>query len=120
MSTLFYGFPCVSRKMNTRKTSSRRVEENDAHEDISPQIEQVEQFSQRAQNFKVPFVGGGNVVLVAPPKWSNGDIRESFFSLSRAVTTQANLRMVPRVNVLEIIMMSMLRNFVKINRAMFL
>ena len=50
MSTFYYRFPCVSRKMNMRKTSTRRVEENDVHEEIPPQVEQV------TQGDKVPIV----------------------------------------------------------------
>ena len=46
MSNLFYGFPCVSRKMNTRKTPARRVEDNDVHEKIPPHVEKVPQGDQ--------------------------------------------------------------------------
>ncbi|TMW89773.1 hypothetical protein EJD97_016640 [Solanum chilense] len=96
--------------MNTRRTPDRRVEENDMQEGIPPQIKQVEQVPQCAQGDQVHIVGGGNDVPVDPPELSNRDIREAFISLARAMTTQANLSMVTRVNVVESTMTSRLRD----------
>ena len=65
-----YGFPCVSGKMNSRRTSASRVQENNAREEISPKIEEVSKVSQGAQDDQVPNVRGG----------TNSDIREALFS----------------------------------------
>ena len=66
MSTHFlWFFPCVSRKMNTRMTPAKRVEENEVQEEIPPQIRKVDLVSQSSQ---VPIVGSGNDVLVVPQK----------------------------------------------------
>ena len=75
MSTLLfsYGFPCVSRNMNTRRTSARRVEENEVQEEIPLEVEEVEQVPQGAQGDQVPIVGEVN----DPPELSNRDIREA-------------------------------------------
>lgn len=89
--------------MNTRKIPSRRVEKNDKHKEISPRVEQVPQGVQVAQvppqGDQVPNVEGGNDFPVVPPELSNSDIREALLALARDITTQANLNMVPRVNV---------------------
>ena len=50
--------------MNTRRTSTRRVQENDVNEDIVPQVEQVDQVLHMLKEIKVskmivPIVGGG-------------------------------------------------------------
>ena len=50
----------------------RRVEENEVQEEIRPRVEEVEQVPQDNQ---VPIVGGGNDVLVVPPKMTNSEIR---------------------------------------------
>ena len=65
MSTLFYGFPYFSSNMNTRRTPATRVKENDVHQEIPPQVEQV---LQGAQGDQVPIVGGDNDVRVVPPR----------------------------------------------------
>ena len=49
MSNIFYGFRCVSRKMSTKRTPSRRVVENDVHEEIPPQVEQFDKVPHGAQ-----------------------------------------------------------------------
>ena len=100
--------------MNTRRTLSRRVDENDVHEEVPPQVEQVPQGDQ------VPIVGGGNDVSVVPPEFCNSNIREALLGLDRAVTTQENLSKVPRVNVVESIMTTRLRDFVRMNPPIFL
>ncbi|TMW93482.1 hypothetical protein EJD97_011599 [Solanum chilense] len=103
--------------MNTRRTLSRRVDENDVHEEVPPQVEQV---PQGAQGDQVPIVGGGDDVSVVPPELSNSNIRETLLALARAVTTQENLSKVPRVNVLESTMTTKLRDFVRMNPPVFL
>ena len=50
---------------------------------------------------------------------TNKDIREALVALAEPVTTQINLCMVPRVNVVEIIMTSRLRDFVRMNPSIF-
>ena len=45
--------------MNTRSTPTRRVEENDVHEDIPPQVDQVPQDGKGAQGDHIPNVEGG-------------------------------------------------------------
>ena len=51
---------------------------------------------------------------------SNRYIREALLALARVVTTQANLKMVPRMNVVETTMTSRLRDFVRMNPPIFL
>ena len=58
ISTLFLWFPWVTSKINTRRTSARRVEENDLHEEILLQAEEVE----KVKGDQVPSVEGGNEV----------------------------------------------------------
>ena len=97
-----------------RRILSRRVDENDVHEEVPPQVEQVPQGDQ------VPIVGGGNDVSVVPPEFCNSNIRESLLALARSVTTQENLSKVPRVNVVESTMTNRLRYFVRMNPPIFL
>ena len=54
------------------------------------------------------------------PELSNIDTREALFALARAVTTQVNLSMMPRVNVVESTMTSRLRDFVRMSSLSFL
>ena len=63
---------------------------------------------------------GGNEVAGIPSEMSNRDIREAFLALARVVTTQANLSMVPRMNVVETTITSMLRDFVRMNSPIFI
>ena len=65
--------------MNTRRIPTRRVEENDVHEESSPQVEQA---PQGAQDDQVPIVEGSNDVPVVPPQLSSNDIRESLPDLA--------------------------------------
>ncbi|TMW86814.1 hypothetical protein EJD97_020854 [Solanum chilense] len=95
-----------------RRTPAKRVEENDVHEGVPPQVKKVEKFLQGDQ---VPIGGQGNDVPVVPPELSNSDIREALYALARAVTTQGNISMVPRMNVVESTMTSRLRDFVRMN-----
>ncbi|TMW89911.1 hypothetical protein EJD97_016460 [Solanum chilense] len=109
--------------MNTRRTSARILEENDVNEEIPPQVEQVIQGDQAAQVYQgdqVPIVGGGNDVLVVPPKMTNGDIREALLTLVRSLTTNMNRGIEPRVNVVESTMTSRLRDIVNMNPPTFL
>ena len=52
--------PCVSTMMNTRRKSTRRVEKNDVHEEIPPNVEQVPQGAQGSkfppQDYQVPIL----------------------------------------------------------------
>ena len=66
------------------------------------------------------LLGGGNDVLVVPSKLTNQEIREALFALARAVTTQVNLRLYSRLNVVQSTMTSRLRYFVRMNPAIFL
>ena len=50
----------------------------------------------------------------------NSDIREDLLGLALTVTTQANLSMVPRMNVVESTMTSRLSDFVRMNPPIFL
>ncbi|TMX04592.1 hypothetical protein EJD97_007021 [Solanum chilense] len=102
--------------MNTRRTPAKRVEENEVQEEIPPQVQKVEQVLQGDQDDQVPIVGGGDDV----PKLHNTDIREAFLALTRAITTQVNLNMVPRVNIVESTMTSRLREFVRMYPPIFL
>ena len=114
MSTLFLWFSLCYRKINTTRTPSRRVEENDVNEEIPPQVEHV------AQGDEVPIGGQGNDVLVVPPKMTNGEIREALLTLARDLTTHVNMDVAPRVNVVENTMASRLRDFVRMNPPIFL
>ncbi|XP_049394719.1 uncharacterized protein LOC125859009 [Solanum stenotomum] len=51
---------------------------------------------------------------------TNGEIREAFLSLARAMTTQANTDVRPRVNAIESIVASRLRDFKRMNPPTFL
>ncbi|WMV08905.1 hypothetical protein MTR67_002290 [Solanum verrucosum] len=56
-----------------------------------------------------------NVVPVVPPDITNGEIREGFLSLARAMTTQENRDVRPRVNAIENIVALRLRDFTRMN-----
>ena len=71
------------------------------------------------QGDQVPFIKGGNDVLVVPPQLSIRDIREALFAVARGVTTQTNLCMVPMMNVVQRTMTSSLRDFVRMNPPIF-
>ena len=89
-------------------------------EEITPQVEEVEQVCQGFQGYQVPIVCGGNDVPVVLLELSERDIKESFLILPEPVTIQVNLSMVPRVNVAGITMTSRLKDFVRINPHVFL
>ena len=55
--------------MYTRRTLTRRVEENNVHEEIPPQVEEVEEVPEGAQGNQVPDVS------VVPPELNNSAIR---------------------------------------------
>ncbi|TMX03048.1 hypothetical protein EJD97_018555 [Solanum chilense] len=81
--------------MNTTRTPSRRVNRNDVHEEINPQLEQVHQFLKVLKVHKmIKSLLWKEVMmfLFVPPELSNSNIREILLTLARAVTTQANLR----------------------------
>ncbi|TMX04211.1 hypothetical protein EJD97_010803, partial [Solanum chilense] len=72
-----------------RRIPARRVDENEEQEEILPQVEEVEK---GAQGDQVPIVGEAG-----------------------SMTTQVNLSMMPRPNVVESTMTSRLRDFVRMN-----
>ena len=90
------------------------------HEEIPRHVEEVEQVPQVSEGEQVPIVGGGNDGPVVAPKLNNSDTREDLLSLARVVTTRVNLILVPRVNVVESNMTSLLRDFVRMNPPIFL
>ena len=106
--------------MNSRRTPTRRIEENDVHEEIPPQVDEIEKVPQGFEGDQVPIIGGGNDVLVVPAELSNSDIRKSLLDLYRAVTTQVNLSIVTRVNGVYRTMKSRVIDFVRINPPIFL
>ena len=57
--------------------------------------------SSASQGDHIPNMEAGNGVPVVHPDLTNQEIREAFLTLARAVTTQVNLSMMPRTNVLE-------------------
>ena len=57
---------------------------------------------------------------MVPLELSNSVIREALLALARAVTTQANLSIVPRMNVVESTMTSRLRDFMRMDPSTFL
>ena len=63
---------------------------------------------------------GGNEVSEAHPELTNREIREALVALGQAMTTQINLSMMPKVNVVKSTMTSRLRDFVRINPPIFL
>ena len=64
-------------------------------------------------------MGGGNDIPVVPPELSDSNIREVLLALARVMTTQANLSIVPRINVVERTMTSRFRDFVRMNPPIF-
>ena len=75
-----------------RRKPSSRVEENEVQQELSPHLEEVQQFTQGNQ---VPIVSVGYDI----PELSNKDIRETLLALARAMTTQVSLSIVPRTNI---------------------
>ena len=71
------------------------------------------------QGDQVPIVEGGNDVLVVPPELSNSDIKKALLSLALDVTTQANLSMVPRMNIVESTMTLTLGYFLRMKPPIF-
>ena len=93
---------------NTRRMAARRLGEGRLNDKARPQVEQVIQDGQGDQGAQVspqgkhaPNVGGGNEVLVVPSELNNREIREALLALARAVTTQSNFNMDPRVKYME-------------------
>ncbi|TMX02267.1 hypothetical protein EJD97_022190 [Solanum chilense] len=107
--------------MNMRRTPARRVEENDVNEGLPPrgghvpQVDKVPQGSKGALNDQVPIVEGLNEVLIVPQEIANREIREALLTIARAVTTQVNRDIGPRVNAMQSTMTAILRDFVRMN-----
>ncbi|XP_015084123.1 uncharacterized protein LOC107027476 [Solanum pennellii] len=78
-------------------------------------VPQVNQVPQGVQDDQVPIVDGNNKVSIIPPEMDNGEIREALLTLARAMTTQVNRDIGPRVNAMESTMTSRLRDFVRMN-----
>ena len=78
--------------MNTKRTPTRRLYENEMQQEIPPQAQEVLQVPEDALCDQVHIVAGAD----DDPELSNRDIREAFFDLARAVTIQLNLSMVPK------------------------
>ena len=75
---------------------------------------------QGLQGDQVPIGNQENEVPVVPPVMTNEKIRAAFLTLAQAMTAQANLDVVPRVNVNESTAASRLRDFVRMNPPIFL
>ena len=89
MTVFINGFLCVNRKMITRRMVARRLEKGRVNEEIPPQVEEVQpvlQGDQGARGVQVPIGGQGNEVSVVPTEMTNGEIREAFLALARAMT----------------------------------
>ena len=65
-------------------------------------------------------MGGGNDVPVVPPEMTNREIREALLTIALVLTTHANMGSAPRVIIVESIMTSRLRDFVRMNTDIFL
>ena len=87
--------------VDTRRMATRRLEERTENDEIPPQVEKLLQGAQRAQ-------GGGNDVLVVPPRMTYREITEDLPTLARSSTTHVNMGIEPIVNVVEITMTSRL------------
>ena len=48
-----YGFPCVSRNMNMRRTPARRIEENDVNEGLPPIVDMYHKLTKFLKVLKV-------------------------------------------------------------------
>ena len=93
------------------------------NKETPPHVEQVLQGGQGVKGAQVPPQGyhspneeGGNEV----PIMSKREIRDTLLAIAQVVTTQINLSMVLKVNVMEITMTSRLRDFVGLNPLIFL
>ena len=91
---------------------ARRVDEEVVNEGVPPQGGQAPQGVQVPQGEQVSIVELANEFLVVPPNMTNEEIREAFFTLARAMTTQANRDVELRMNALQSTMTSRLRDFV--------
>ena len=103
--------------------TARRLEEGRPNDEASCQVEKVLQDGKGIQGAQVPPQGDhspnverGNEV----PIMSKREIRDTLLAIAQVVTTQINLSMVLKVNVMEITMTSRLRDFVRLNPLIFL
>ena len=77
--------------MNTRRTLTRRVEENDVNEELrfrGGHVPQVEHVPQGVQYDQVPNVEGGNEVPEVYPELTNREVTVALVSLVEVVTTK--------------------------------
>ena len=72
------------------------------------------------QGNEVPVGGEGNDVPVVPPDMTNGEIRETLLALARAMITNVNRSVEPRVNAIESTITPSLREFLRMNPHIFL
>ena len=104
--------------------ASRRLDEERLNQDISPQVEKVEQVPQDgkgSQDAQVPPQGDPKPNVegrIEVPEMSNREIREALIAIGQAVTMQANLNIMPRV--VESTITSRLRDFMRMNTLIFL
>ena len=99
--------------------TAKRLKEQRMTDEIPRQFEKIPEDGQGVQVAQVPPQGdhipnveGGNGLSVNIPYFTNQEIVEALLNLSQAVTTQPNLSMIPRENVVECTMTSRLRDFV--------
>ena len=92
-------FLYVFRKRNTTGIAVRSLKDGRVQEEIPHQYEKVEQIHQGSHGVQVPIGVVVNEVLVVPPDMTNGEIRESLFAIARAMKTQVNRDVEPRMNV---------------------
>ena len=94
--------------MNRRRMPTIRVEYGVVNEGVCPQGDQV------------PLVNQENEVSVVPPDMPNDEVRGAFVDLPRAMTTQGNRDVRPRVNVIKSTMASRLRELARMNPYIFI
>ena len=116
--------------MAIRREAARRVKEDNTSVGASPQDNQdPSQGNQAPPQEKVPL---GGQALIIPPAMTDEEIRSTFLTLpramttqsqvvaaqSQAMTTQANQKVGPRVNQNASTMASRLRNFIRMSPPM--
>ena len=90
-----------------RKNVGKKTEEEGVHDGV-PQAEQV------------PIMNQGDEVLVVSKNMSNREIRESFLSIDRVITTYMNRGVEPRLNALKTTMTFRSGDFARMNRSIIL
>ncbi|TMX04401.1 hypothetical protein EJD97_008987 [Solanum chilense] len=116
--------------MNTRRMTTRMLEEERMNEEIPLQVKHLSQDGKDVQGAQVaqvhrqsdhvPNVEGGNGVAVLHSVLTNPEIRENLLALSHVVTTQANLSMMHSEYMVDRTMTSRLRYFMRLNPSIIL